>query len=202
MPKNESIIYLLEYRRTIRKYKKEKIELKILSSLLKISVSLIKENLGEDNETKFYLRPFPSAGALNSINVYIINIRLADLEKYGVYYYDPKTHELIFLNNIKESSILETLPYHDFILDSGFIIILSGNLKKINLKYGSRGYRYVLFEAGHVMQNIYLSATALDLGVCAIGGFLDDTVNSWILADGVDEVSLYLACVGIPKEEK
>jgi len=203
-PKNKDIIHLLKYRRSIREYKRKKIKLKYLSLLLKLSASATKESLGEDNITKFYLRTFPSAGALNPINLYILNLSVSDLEKYGIYYYDPMNHELVFLNKIDRSdvSISETLIYQEFVLNTGFIILLSGDLKKIDQKYGSRGYRYLLLEAGHIMQNIYLIATALDLGSCAIGGFLDDIVNSWILVDGIDEVSLYLACVGLPKKEE
>ena len=31
------------------------------------------------------------------------------------------------------------------------------------LKYGDRGYRYILFEAGHCFQNMNLIAEGLDL---------------------------------------
>ncbi|TIU08771.1 MAG: SagB/ThcOx family dehydrogenase, partial [Mesorhizobium sp.] len=41
------------------------------------------------------------------------------------------------------------------------------------------------------MQNICLAATALRLGVCPVGGFVDDEMNDLLDVDGVEEAVLY-----------
>jgi len=41
-----------------------------------------------------------------------------------------------------------------------------------------------------------LAATALGLGVCPVGAFFDDEVESLVQVDERDEVALYLAAVG------
>jgi SagB-type dehydrogenase family enzyme len=63
-------------------------------------------------------------------------------------------------------------------------------------KYGLRGYRFVLLEAGHAAQNALLAAAALALAAVPLGGFYDRRVDELIEADGVDESALYLVCVG------
>jgi hypothetical protein len=41
------------------------------------------------------------------------------------------------------------------------------------MKYEDRSYRYILFEAGHVFQNINLCAAAFDISALNMGGFYD-----------------------------
>ena len=64
------------------------------------------------------------------------------------------------------------------------------------MKYGERGYRFMLLEAGHIAQNALLAANALGLGACPFGGFIDDDLDRLLGIDGLDEVSLYLIGVG------
>ncbi|HEY68776.1 MAG TPA: SagB/ThcOx family dehydrogenase, partial [Thermoflexia bacterium] len=59
-----------------------------------------------------------------------------------------------------------------------------------------RAYRYVLLEAGHIGQNLYLAATSMGLGACAVGAFLDDDLNDLLGLDGKDEAALYIISVG------
>ena len=63
-------------------------------------------------------------------------------------------------------------------------------------KYLQRAYRYIYLDAGHIAQNLYLSAEALGLGVCGIGAFIDDEVAELIGIDETKEIVLYLASVG------
>jgi SagB-type dehydrogenase family enzyme len=44
-------------------------------------------------------------------------------------------------------------------------------------RYGQRGYRYMHLDAGHVCQNLYLAAEAVDSGVCAIAAFSDEDLS-------------------------
>ena len=75
-------------------------------------------------------------------------------------------------------------------------MIITGTFVKAVTKYGERGYRYVLLDAGHIGQNIYLIATALNLGVVGVCGFYDDKVNSLLSIDGLNESTLYIMLLG------
>ena len=50
-------------------------------------------------------------------------------------------------------------------------------------------------EAGHAAQNIYLQATALDLGMVTVGAFYDDRVKA-IMGIPENETPLYVIPVG------
>ncbi|HUU90042.1 MAG TPA: nitroreductase family protein [Phycisphaerae bacterium] len=43
------------------------------------------------------------------------------------------------------------------------------------------------------------AATALGLGACMIGAFLDEEMNALVGADGEEESVVYAACVGTPR---
>jgi len=66
-------------------------------------------------------------------------------------------------------------------------------------KYGERGYRFVLLEAGHVMQNALLAARGQDLAAVPIGGYVDREVDRAVALDGLHESVVYCMLLG-PRE--
>ena len=75
-------------------------------------------------------------------------------------------------------------------------IVLVGCFSRLREKYGIRGYRSVLIDAGHCSENIYLAATALMLNICATTGFVDDELDEALKLDGVDNASLVVLLAG------
>lgn len=51
-------------------------------------------------------------------------------------------------------------------------------------------------DAGHVIQNLYLCAEAIDSGVCAIAAFDDDKLNEALGLDGVEQFGIYVGVLG------
>ena len=90
----------------------------------------------------------------------------------------------------------EVCCQQEFVHNTSIVIIMSGVLARTKLKYGERGYRYVLLDIGHLGQNIYLSCASLDLAIMTTCGFFDDEANKLLRIDGVDETVLYVAFVG------
>jgi SagB-type dehydrogenase family enzyme len=76
------------------------------------------------------------------------------------------------------------------------VFLWSAIFQRSKFKYHQRAYRYIYLDAGHVAENLALSAVSLDLGSCQIGAFLDDQVNEILSLDGATESILYLAAVG------
>ena len=62
---------------------------------------------------------------------------------------------------------------------------------------GERGVRYAYIETGALTENVYLQATALELGVVLVGGFEDDKVKLALHIPSKFEVTTLL-CVGKP----
>lgn len=55
--------------------------------------------------------------------------------------------------------------------------IITAEYERITGKCGERGIRYALIEVGHVGQNMFLQAEALELGVGIVGAFNDLEVS-------------------------
>jgi SagB-type dehydrogenase family enzyme len=84
-------------------------------------------------------------------------------------------------------------------INSSACIIMSGVLERIMWKYGSRGFRYLLIEAGHVVQNMIISSIAEDLSTLTLGGFYDNHLYDFLDIDPIHEPPLYSLFVGYDK---
>ncbi len=56
-------------------------------------------------------------------------------------------------------------------------------------------------DAGHLAQNLALSAVSIGLGSCQIGSIFDDEINRIVGVDGTEESAIYLSVVGHPELE-
>jgi SagB-type dehydrogenase family enzyme len=54
----------------------------------------------------------------------------------------------------------------------------------------------IALDAGHVCQNLYLAATAIGAGACAIGAYNQTAMDAVLDVDGEDEFVIYMATVG------
>lgn len=54
-------------------------------------------------------------------------------------------------------------------------------------------------DAGHIAQNLALSAISIGMGTCQIAAFYDDEINEIIGIDGEEESAVYLSVAGHPK---
>ena len=110
----------------------------------------------------------------------------------GLYRYLAIEHKIQEIN--MEADIAERITKsclnQRFILNSAITIILTVERYRMMWRYTERGYRYMHLDAGHVMQNLYLCAEAIDSGVCAIAAFNDDLAKDRIGLSSRDSLSL------------
>jgi len=91
-------------------------------------------------------------------------------------------------NTVDREVLSSQYPIHE----APVILVVSAiNYKEE--KYGTRGARYTVLEAGHAAQNICLMVTALGLGCVTVGAFKDRTVKRLLQLDGDP---LYLIPIG------
>jgi SagB-type dehydrogenase family enzyme len=64
-------------------------------------------------------------------------------------------------------------------------------------KYGERGYRYALLDAGHLAQNILLCCSSLGLAAMPTCAFADDELNELLGLDGCNEAAIYAIALGV-----
>lgn len=186
-------------RRSTRNFSRGKICFEDISALLKFSYGV--SGAISLNGKLYNLYTSPSAGALYSCVIYIVAINVKEL-KQGVYYYNPDSYslEVIKTEMAVEKQFKNCLTQPEMFPNFASAIIIVADMEKIFYKYGERGYRYVLLDAGHIGENVYLVATALNLGVVGVEGFYDERISD-LLELKKREVPLYVLLVG-KKEDK
>lgn len=177
-------------RRSLRNYSERPLTLAQLSQLLFAAQGVTARYQG-----KLY-RATPSAGALYPMEIYPVVNNVSGL-KPGIYHYGVRQHTLeqVKLGDYRHR-ITKACLDQEMAGDAQVSFVLSSIMGRLSYKYGERGYRYALIEAGHIGQNIYLEATSLGLGAVAMGAFYDDDLNKLLGIDGEEEVAVYVLAVG------
>ena len=85
-----------------------------------------------------------------------------------------------------------------FLTSAAVVVVVSFVPGRSLVKYGDRGYRYALLEAGHLVQNLNLAAVALGIGTVNLGGFYDDELAGLLRIDPETEICLYASACGRP----
>jgi len=156
------------------------------------------------NEGTIFPRPFrtvPSGGALYPLELFCHSTHIQGLEP-GLYHYNPIQNNLRFLRYGDESrKIAGALVQSNVALDASLMFFITAVFERSVFKYGNRGYRFVLLEAGHVAQNINLVSNALGLGCVNIGGYFDRQIDDLLGLDGLNHSTIYLVAIGKQPEE-
>ena len=141
-------------------------------------------------------RTVPSGGALYPLEL-LVAARLVHGVPPGIYRYDPHRHTLERQSRVDPWPALEAACPLDGLLAGGAAALLVlAVFGRTRCKYGLRGYRFALLEAGHVAQNIVLAAAAFDVPALPLGGFYDAQVDALVDADGVEESVVYAVALG------
>jgi len=115
----------------------------------------------------------------------------------GLYHYKVKQNSLELLLKEDLSTWITKVCGDEFWLKNAAVIfVITGVLDRTRIKYGDRGYRYILIEVGALSQNISIISYELKLGSCLIGGYIDSEVNKLLDINLQKEYSLCLIAVG------
>jgi len=183
--------HAIEGRRSIRRYSQEPLTIEELSYLLWVTQGVVQVTQGAT------FRNVPSAGARHALETYLLINNVRDVPE-GIYRFLAIDHKLVEINTDPDIAdmVTEGCLGQDFIGKSAVTFIWVSDAYRMKWRYGERGYRYLHLDAGHVCQNLYLSAGSLDCGVCAIAAFSDDHMNDLLELDGVEQFVIYIASVG------
>ncbi|KAF0996736.1 SagB/ThcOx family dehydrogenase [Geobacillus sp. TFV-3] len=173
-------------RRSVREFNGEPISLINLSTLL----ACYQHNPSSGR------RVVPSAGALYPLRIYV-HVKSVDSLSQGVYMYDPYSHELLKILEGFESDLKEVFFHAPMVETCSVILYITLRLDKVTLKYGDRGYRYGLMEAGHLAQSISLVAKEINVGTVVCGGFNDLKLGGYLNLDPTKEVVIYSMFLGL-----
>lgn len=180
-----SIEEALKKRRSIRSYKNLPVTLQEVSQLLWAA-----QGITDDNG----FRTAPSAGALYPLEIYLV---AGNIEKItpGIYHYIPARH---ILQKLKEGDariqLAKAALGQEPVKFGAADIVITGVFSRTTKKYGNKGKRFVLMEAGHAAQNIYLESVSLNLGTVSIGAFDETQIKN--IMNIKEEDPLYILPIG------
>jgi oxazoline/thiazoline dehydrogenase len=149
-------------------------------------------------------RPYPAGGSLYELELYAAVQTCTNLAP-GLYHYDPEAHRLVRLRgrtpevaDLLRDAAQSTTVSEDTVQ---VLLILAARFARVAWKYESIAYALTLKHVGVVYQTMYLAATAMGLGPCAVGGGDADLFARAAGTDYYTETSVGEFLLGNPRSE-
>jgi SagB-type dehydrogenase family enzyme len=116
-------------------------------------------------------RPYPAGGSSYELELYLTVANCEGLER-GFYHYDADLHALVPIG-VRPHDLELQLSAAEFAMDAPgapqILITMAARFDRISWKYSSIAYSLILKDVGVLIQTLYLVATDMGLGGCAIG---------------------------------
>ena len=116
-------------------------------------------------------RPYPSGGGSYELELYLAVDKCEGLAR-GFYHYDAGDHALAPIG-VRPHELDALLREAAFAMGASappqIVITIAARFGRIAWKYSSIAYALILKDVGVLMQTLYLMATDMGLGGCAIG---------------------------------
>lgn len=196
----------LEERRSVREFAGDGLTKRKLATLLARSFGITGgqvvgvEPEGERTIEQSF-RAYPSGGGLYPTEQYVVLPNETEDLAAGCYHYSPRNHHLRVIERAGDgfqerlTDLVQDTDIVD-IREAAAFVVVTGVFWRSKAKYGERGYRHVLLEAGHAGQNLLLVATAMGLGATPFDGIEDAAIDEFLDVDGVEESVVYSLVIG------
>ncbi|MDP2425362.1 MAG: SagB/ThcOx family dehydrogenase [Candidatus Izemoplasmatales bacterium] len=178
-------------RESIRSYTDQPLRVEELSYVLYMTQGIRKQLKSAT------LRTVPSAGARHAFETYLFINHVEGLRS-GLYRYIASTHSLgmVSFDSSMKENLLHACYDQQMIQQAALTFFWVCDFDRMGYRYQERGIRYLFLDAGHVSQNLYLLASQLHMGTCAIAAFDDDAVNKALGLDGLKIFTVYIGTLG------
>jgi len=142
-------------------------------------------------------RTAPSAGATYPLETYCVCFYVDGLQP-GLYHYSVDRHDLTLVRSGDLSAeVADVSMGQKWVRRAAAVLAWPAVFPRTEARYKDRALRYIYLDAGHYCQNLYLAATALGLGCCAIGAYSDEAADALLgLGGDPDTTVVYMGAVG------
>ena len=191
-------LHIVNTRRSHRVYTQEPMLLLQLSYLLWCAQG-VQSVRGKAYAT---LRTVPSGGARHPFECYLALQNVESLED-GLYHYLPMKHQIEFLGKAEDlhGFISESLCEQSWACKANAVFYFSCMFYRAEWRYGIWAHAPILMDSGHVTENLYLAATSIGLGGCAIAAVDPPVCDRQFGLDGTEETIFYAMPVGTIRGE-
>jgi SagB-type dehydrogenase family enzyme len=186
-----SLTEAIARRRSERQYAASPLSLGELSFLLWATQG-VHEIVREGSALR---RTVPSGGSRHPFETYLYVDRVSSLEV-GLYRYLSIEHKLAFVAASTDLGARIDAGIKNQKRGAAVVFVWTAIPYRTEWRYGFLSHKLIALDAGHVCQNLYLAATAVGAGVCAIDAYDQTKIDTVIGVDGRDELTVYCATVG------
>jgi SagB-type dehydrogenase family enzyme len=188
---SDSLRNALERRKSFASRVRTPLDLRSLSCILRYAYGF-KNRMANGRHARFV----PSAGALYPLEIYVLASSVVGLDS-GSYRYDVVKHALVPMQpGVSADKACSAFVQRKEASAASAIVVVSSVFERVVFKYGDRGYRYCLIEAGHVGQNIAIIASDIGVNCLNACGFYDEILDASFGFDGIYQSSIYAAILG------
>jgi SagB-type dehydrogenase family enzyme len=122
-------------------------------------------------EIDYTARPYPSAGSAYELEIYLAVTHCEGLER-GFYHYDADRHALVRIE-VHARKLDAMIGGATYAMGAPgppqILITIAARFNRIGWKYSAIAYSLILRDVGVLLQTLYLTATDMGLGGCAVG---------------------------------
>ncbi|HKE48656.1 MAG TPA: putative peptide maturation dehydrogenase [Rhodanobacteraceae bacterium] len=157
--------------------------------------------------TKALKKAHPSGGSLHPLEPYLV-VQRVDGVAPGLYHYHVTEHALEPVATMAPDALrdfgMRCVAGQDFFADAHALLILAARFERTFWKYRNhpKAYRAIVLEAGHVSQNLYLSATELGLGAFVTAAINEVDIEEAFGLDALRESPLAVLGFGPRAQQK
>ncbi len=141
----------------------------LLGNALACNATMVPEYA---KDALLHRKPYPSGGGLYPVEFYVVPLKVEGIAP-CVCHFDEVNRVLSVPFDAEHSPAL--------------MIFMSGVLQRSTNKYGNKGYKLVMIEAGAAGQTLQLVSTGLQLNGLLWSSFFDDEAERLLQIDGVSE---------------
>ncbi|TCD13505.1 SagB/ThcOx family dehydrogenase [Oricola cellulosilytica] len=191
------LLSVMARRRTRRDVSLEPVPLQAVSDCLFSGFGVTGET--ENRAGKLPLTMTPSGGARNPFEAYLLAQNVAHLEA-GIYHYSSSEHSLLPVAGVVDTPA-DLVGGQPWVNDMACVIFLCAHFERTMWKYSDpNAYRVVMIEAGHIGQNIMLTATKHALTACPTAALCHAKVSALCgLDDPIMQTPVYALALGRPR---
>jgi SagB-type dehydrogenase family enzyme len=123
------------------------------------------------HDIEYAARPYPSGGSAYELELYLAVANCDGLAR-GFYHYDAGRHALVPIE-VRAQELEAMLAAAEFAMDAPaapqILVTIAARFGRTAWKYTSIAYALILKDVGVLIQTLYMMATDMGLGGCAIG---------------------------------
>lgn len=179
-------------RESIRDFSDVALTLEELSALL-YATQGIRETVSPHTAT----RTVPSAGSRHAFETYVVVNNIEGLNP-GLYRFLPFDNKLEQISTDAQTAKKAGAAClgQMFVSKAACTFFWTTIPYRMEWRYDLAAHKVIAIDVGHVCQNLYLAATAIGAGTCAIAAYDQEACDELLGVDGKEEFTIYIAPIG------